>query len=414
MSLLKSFLVLSLMFIFSINIFAQEDSKSIFTVVSDRSAAGLNSGANYYLKNSNDKISVRTVSQVLNLSNSKIQEEINKADIVLFTAVFGDVVEKLLSKNYDGVKTVISVQGDRRLIALNKDISKANYTLLPSKLLLKDKEISSYQELLNLKQKEFRNYSFYLQARAYWDNRGSQNISNLFSFLSNSTLDKTTWPKVLELKQVRYFLNANASKTYESVSELKKDLKENTNVIFILDNDRADNSSDWKIHKEIYKQSQLQVISILSSWGKPSFQAIQSLEELTKSFSTKQAFSIISLQDFVIGGGESRVDVSESLEKLNVPVLKALRVLDTNALSYSLSSQGLPVNSVHYRISMPELQGIGQVYILAMNNDSSLDKKTGALIIDIQVIKDEIKNIIKKSKAWMKLKTKDNSDKKLQ
>jgi len=413
MSLLKHFLVFFLMFIFSINIFAQENSKSIFTVVSDRSAAGLNSGANYYLKNSNDKISVRTVSQILNMSNTKIQEEINKADIVLYAAVFGDVVEKLLSKNYEGVKTLSSLQGDRRLISLNKDISKADYTSIPSKLLLKDKEISSYQELLNLKQKEFRNYSYYLQARAYWDNRGSQNISNLFSFLSNSTLDKKTWPKVLELKQVRYFLNANASKTYESISELKKDLKDDTNVIFILDNDRADNSSDWKVHEEIYKQSKLQVVSILSSWGKPSFQAVHSLEELTKSFSSKQAFSIISLQDFVIGGGESRQDVTKSLENLNVPVLKALRVLDTNALSYSLSSQGLPVNSVHYRISMPELQGIGQVYILAMNNDSSLDLQTGALIIDTKVMKDEIKNIIKKSKAWMNLKTKDNSNKKI-
>ncbi|WP_121627006.1 cobaltochelatase subunit CobN [Poseidonibacter antarcticus] len=410
---LKHFLMFYIMFIFTINIFAQENSKSIFSVVSNRSAASLNAGANYYLKDSKDKISIRSVSQILNMSNSEIQEEINKADIVLYTAVFGDVVEKLLSKNYDDVKTVVSIQGDRRLIALNKDISKANYTSLPSKLLEKDKEISSYQELLNLKQKEFKNYSYYLQARAYWDNRGSQNISNLFSFLSNSTLDKSKWSKVLELKPVRYFLNANASKTYESIDELKKDLKDDTNVIFILDNDRADNSSDWKIHEEIYKQSKLQVVSILSSWGKPSFQAVHSLEVLTKSFSSKQAFSIISLQDFVIGGGESRQDVTKSLENLNVPVLKALRVLDTNALAYSLSSQGLPVNSVHYRISMPELQGIGQVYILAMNNDSSHDLKTGALIIDTKLMKDEIKNIIKKSKAWMNLKTKENKDKKI-
>jgi cobaltochelatase CobN len=413
MFLLKPFLVFYFMFIFTINIYAQENSKSIFAVVSDRSAASLNAGANYYLKNSQDKISIRSVSQVLNMSDIKIQEQINKSQVIIYTSVFGDIIEKLLSKNYENVATVVSIQGDRRLISLNKDISRANFTSIPAKLLSKEKSRKSYLELLSSKQEAFKKYAYYLQARAYWDNRGSQNISNLFSFLSHSTLDKSTWPKILELKTVRYFLNANAAKTYDSVSELKKDLQNDINTIFILDNDRADNSRDWKVHEEIYSQSKLQVVSILSSWGKSSFKAVKSLEKLTKEFSSKQAFSIISLQDFVIGGGESREDVSKSFEKLNVPVLKALRVLDTNLLSYSLSSQGLPVNSVHYRISMPELQGIGQVYILAMNNDASLDTKTGVLVIDSKLMKEEIKNIIKKSKAWMNLKTKENKDKKI-
>ncbi|KAB7885866.1 cobaltochelatase subunit CobN, partial [Poseidonibacter ostreae] len=401
------------MFIFTINIFAIENSKSIFVVVSDRSTPSLNAGANNYLKNSKDKISVRSVSQVLNMSDKELQSQINKAEVVLYTSVFGDVVEKLLSKNYKSVNTVVSLQGDRRLLSLNKDISKAKFTSIPTKLLSKDKSQKSYLEFLSKKQEEFKEYSYYLQARAYWDNRGSENISNLFYFLSSNTLNKTLWPKILELKNVRYFLNANASKTYDSVSELKKDLTEDKNILIILDNDRADNSSDWKVHEEIYSQSNLQVISILSSWGNPSFKAVKSLENLTNNLNKKQVFSIISLQDFVIGGGESREEVTKSLERLNIPVLKALRVLDTNALSYSLSSQGLPVNSVHYRVSMPELQGIGQVYILAMNNDSSIDSKTGALVLDSKLMKEEIKNIIKKSKAWMSLKTKENKDKKL-
>ena len=413
MSLFKPFLVFYFMFIFTISIFANENSKSIFAVVSDRSTANLNAGANYYLKKSKDKISIRSVSQVLNMSQKELQSEINKSEIVLFTAVFGDIIEKLLSLNYKNVRTVLSLQGDRRLLSLNKDISKSNFKSLPVNLLSKDKSQNSYLEFLNKKQSEFNSYSYYLQARAYWDNRGSQNISNLFSFLSNSTLDKSVWPKILELKPVRYFLNANASKTYDNIDELKKDLKKDKDILIVLDNDRADNSSDWKVHKEIYSQSNLQVVSVLSSWGKPSFQAVKSLEKLTKEINKNQAFSIISLLDFVIGGGESREDVSKSLQSLNIPVLKALRVLDINSLSYSLSSQGLPVNSVHYRISMPELQGIGQVYILAINNDSSIDVKTGALVLDSKLMKEEIRNIIKKSKSWMNLKNKENKDKKL-
>lgn len=382
--------------LFTISLNASE-GKRIFSLVSDRSVSSLNQAALYHLKKSNDSISIRTVSQVLNMNEHKLQEQISNADIVLFTSVFGDVVEKLLIKDYSKNKLVISVQGDRRLLSLTKDISSSDFKNIPHRLLSKNNSSDFYLKFLINKQKEFPLYAFYLQSRAYWDNRGIENISNLFSFLSKSSLDKNTWPKIKELKSIRYFLNANASKTYEDIKTLSLDIDSSKNILFVLDNDRADSTTSWKIHEALSSNSDLQIVSVLSSWGKASFDAVKSLENLVKAFPSLK-YSIISMQDFVIGAGDARVEVLKSLERLNVPVLKGLRVLDINANSYKFSSQGLPVNSVHYRISMPELQGIGQVHILAMNDSLSKDKITGANIYDIKLMEDELLAIIKKQK----------------
>ena len=169
-----------------------------------------------------------------------------------------------------------------------------------------------------------------------------------------------------------------------------------------------------EIHKELVKNSNFEVISILSSWGKSSFEAVESIEKLISKLPTKQAYSIISLHDFVIGSGTAKNEVDEILERLNVPILKGLRVSDLSYLNYSLSSEGLPKNSVHYRIAMPELQGIGQVQILSLNEDFITDKNTGVNLFSVKILDDEIKAIVAKANNWIKLKKKNNKDKKLQ
>ena len=120
MLLFRHFLVLFFMFLFSTNLIAKEN-KIIFSIVSDRSATTLNSGANTYLKNSNDKIIIRTVSQVSLMKDDELDNYLKNSDVVLLCAVFGDVVDRLLSKKYLASQLRISIQGDRRLLSLNND-----------------------------------------------------------------------------------------------------------------------------------------------------------------------------------------------------------------------------------------------------------------------------------------------------
>lgn len=228
----------------------------------------------------------------------------------------------------------------------------------------------------------------------------------------NQTFQKNSWPKVVELKPIRYFLNANDSKTYFEIDELVEKIDLSKDILFVLDNDRADSLNEWKIHEELVKNSNFEVISILSSWGKASFEAVENLEKLISKLPKEKAYSIISLHDFVIGSGSGKNEVNDVLERLNVPVLKGVRVLDLSYLNYSISSEGLPKNSVHYRVAMPELQGIGQVHLLSLNEDFIVDKNTGINLFSVKILDDEIKNIIEKAKNWIELKKKENKDKK--
>lgn len=410
MQKLKVFLVF-FCFVFSvISLYAKE--KTIFSIVSDRSVSSLNQGAIHYLKNSNNKIAIRTESQVLNMSQVQLQKLVKNADIVLYTAIFGDLVERLLSLTYSKEQTILALQGDRRLLTLNQDTSNANYKSLPLNLLSKKDFKDSYKSALKRKQKEFKSYSWFLQARSYWDNRGVENSLNLFKFLFLNTNDSSKWPDFKELKQIRYFLNANNSKAFNNIEELRNSIDFSKDILFILDNDKANNTS-WKIHEEIYKNSNLQTISILSSWGRASKNAVKSIKDIVSKLEEKQSFSIISLHDFVIGAGEGRSEVLKSFEELNVPILKAIKVLDSSSLSYKLSSQGLDKNSIHYRISMPELQGIGQSHVVAINDLNKVDTLTGANIFEIKLLDKQIKNLVNKAKKWMLLNKKNNSDKKI-
>ena len=121
MLLFKQLLLLFFTFVFTTNLIAKEN-KTIFSIVSDRSAMTLNSGANTYLKNSNDKIIIRTVSQLSQMSDDEVNKYLQEADTLLFCAVFGDIVDRLLSKSYSSSQLRVSIQSDRRLLVLNNDL----------------------------------------------------------------------------------------------------------------------------------------------------------------------------------------------------------------------------------------------------------------------------------------------------
>ncbi|WP_298754511.1 cobaltochelatase subunit CobN [uncultured Arcobacter sp.] len=413
MFLLRYFLVLFFSLFSYSNIYAQEEPKSVFSIVSDRSAMMLNSGANAYLKKSQDTITIKTVSQVAMMDDKELTSHIQNADVFLMCGIFGDIVERLLVQKLPSSQLRISLQGDRKLLLLNNDLQQNSYKNIPSRLLKKNDEGLSYMDSLKKKQKEFPLYAFYLQARAYWDNRGSQNISNLFSFLLNPSLQSSTWEKVVELQSIRYFLDAKEEKTFFDINSLLKSIDNSKDILFVLDNDRADSSNEWKIHESLVKNSSFQVVSILTRWGKSSFDAINNLEKLINKLPKKQLYSVVSMHDFVIGGGSFTQEVSSVLKRLNVPIIKGLRVLNFDFLSYSLSSEGLPKNSIHYRLAMPELQGIGQVHLLSLNDTFALDKKTGVLLYSVKILNNEIKNLISKANKWIDLKRKVNKDKKI-
>ena len=52
------------------------------------------------------------------------------------------------------------------------------------------------------------------------------------------------------------------------IDELLEKIDLSKDILFVLDNDRADSLNEWKIHEKLVKNSDFEVVSILSSWEK--------------------------------------------------------------------------------------------------------------------------------------------------
>src|SRR5690606_40391105 len=74
----------------------------------------------------------------------------------------------------------------------------------------------------------------------------------------------------------------------------------------------------------------------------------------------------------------SWVKATEALERLDVPVFTAMRLGSTEG-EWRLSSEGVAVDEVHYRVGMPEFQGASQPLVVAAAQAPTLDRKSTRL-----------------------------------
>lgn len=425
---------ISLLFITSFSSFTSNaEETKLLALVSDRSAASIVAGAHQFLENqllesqpslinsSNSSITIRSVSQLNQLKNTEIQQLINQHSAIIFAGVFGESVERLLALTYQANQTRLILNTDRRLMVLHHDLQGGNIADLSKKQLqdlMASFDKNNYVKALSLKQKQWPQFSYWLQARAYWQNRGKENLGELFKWLKIITTSQSSSSIVISnqlLAQAKSILPLQPIRFYWqeqliSVTELNKNIAENQSkpIVFIIDHDTGDQPGQWQLHQQLC-QRQWQCISVLAGWGKPSEQAIDTIRQIKST----QPLALIALQDFVIGGGEGRESVTQKFNELNIPVFKGIRVTELNALEYKISPTGLPSDSVHYRVAMPELQGISQPHVLALASSETLDKVTGANISISEVLTEEIARLQARVDAWLTLKTLDNSAKKV-
>jgi len=404
----------------------------MLALVSDRSAASMVTGAHQYLadqaeKNdvsANSSITIRSVSQLNQLTNTEIQQLINQHQGLIVAGVFGESVERLLALKYQTQQPRFMLNTDRRLMALHQDPQEGNVADLSKKQrqsLMASLDKSHYLTALTKKQAQWPQFAYWLQARAYWQNRGKENLGQLFTWLEKITMTKpgashekllSQAANILPLQPIRFYWQQQLI----SITELKAKIAKNhvnpednaKPVVFIVDHDTGDQPGQWQLHQQLC-QSQWQCVSVLAGWGKPSEQAI----EVIRSIASTQPLALIALQDFVIGGGEGREAVTQKFKALNIPVFKGIRVTELSALAYQLSPTGLPSDSVHYRVAMPELQGVSQPHILALASSAKLDTATGARLSISQVLSKEVGRLQARVNGWLALKTSENAEKKV-
>ena len=411
--MLKRVVVLLCFFIFNIS---NINAATLFGIISERSAPELAAGAKHFnQKHPHHQIILRTPEQLTTESEQQLLSYINNADAILLAAVFGDSItqiERLLKKSsIKATAPVFATNSDRRITRLSRLNGKnIFYNINEQELreLTRSPNIKTdYKNHIRQLSQRFPRQAQWLQARSYWQGRGSQNMSGLIAWLLKYSDKNITVESSQPLAAIRYYQNENILQ--------KKQLNFNKEqpVVVILDHNFADRAGDRDLLNEMCSQIQnknMQCLAILSRWGEASMQVVKTLNDLLQPAA---ANIIISLQDFAIGGGQYRKKVTESLSKLNVPVLKAIRLTDRTAEEWKLSTDGIPWDGVHYRVAMPELQGISQPVILATASTPSIDKLTGLKLSPSQPAIQQVKQLASRVTNWIKLQKKENSQKRV-
>ncbi|MCL4410845.1 MAG: cobaltochelatase subunit CobN [Gammaproteobacteria bacterium] len=217
----------------------------------------------------------------------------------------------------------------------------------------------------------------------------------------------------LPVGALRFALHNEDKTQWLNSDELTKQLDATNPVVWLVDHDTGDLTGEWTLHQYYCQALNSQCVSVLAAWGEPSVEAIQTIKTVMNESLPDTPWGMVSLQDFVIGGGDGREQVEQLFIELNVPVLKGIRLNELNEADYALSAQGIPRDSIHYRIAMPELQGVSQPQILALTEPAKIDKQTGAQLTQSLPISEQINRQAQRMQRWLELQQKDNADKRV-
>lgn len=386
------------------------NATQILALVSPRNAPDTVSGAHQFLNNfPNHTISLRTTDQFNDLTDVQRQTLVRETDILFLGGVFGDSVPALVAliENSMAIDSVVAVHSDRRLVNASKLNGRALLSGVNLDDLMAEPSIDVDTNVWFKEQyKKYPQYQDWLTAKAFWANKETDNIEGLFRHLASLVGTKLDVPLPKIQSPLRVYING------KSVVPEQLNLSGEKDVVAIIDYETSHRPGEKdlidQLCSNIKSEANLRCLVVLASWGPASVSASALLAKHKTSIA-----SVISLQNFVLGGGDGRADVIANLAKLNVPVLKGIRLNDVTEDEYQVSEEGLHWNSVHYRVAMPELQGISQPLVLSAMSKASIDPQTGVKLASSRPIQAQASLMARKVMRWVRLQNKPNKDKKV-
>ncbi|MFA9460461.1 cobaltochelatase subunit CobN [Thiohalorhabdus methylotrophus] len=385
-------------------------------VVSERSAATLAAGAHRYLdRHPAHEVVLRTRAQLADLTDAQVTRLWRDADAVFMAGVFGDAAPRLRrlmrqTPPPDGAPVLIvsstrsvvrmsRFEGERPLIGLSGDDLEV-ISADPSA----DADPKAFMEKLAAEHPE---QSEWLRGRAYWRGRGAENAANLIAWLLGRGGADVTADPPRPAAPLRYYRDGQV------VSAGGLDLSEGDSAVAVLAYDDGDQAGKRALLDSLCSAVEDQgpaCFAVLARWGEASKQAVQRLERVT---APAELGAVISLQNFVVGGSDGRKAVTERLKGLDVPVLKGIRLTDRTRQEWRVSADGLPQDSIHYRVGMPELQGVSQPLVLAAAEPEHTDPRTGLRFATTRPVDREVAAMAERAANWIALRSKPNAEKRV-
>ncbi len=387
---------------------------NILAVVSPRNTPDVLSGAHQFLSNTeNHQIVLRTTDQIVSLDEAARNSLMQNADIVFLGGVYGDSASLFQSyltpESKIRPRSFVAVHSDRRLVTASQVNRKLMLENADLDELMQDPPAQAGVDVMqwsSSRLQKFSNHRDWLLAKTFWADRETDNIEGLFRHLSRLTGANIEVPSPILQSPLRVFVDGN------SIAPSALRLSPKHRWVAIIDYETGGRPGEKDLIEQLCGQIQTQkdtkCLTVLAKWGESSVAASKLLVE-----HKSQLAAVVSLQNFVLGGGEGRLDVNHNLAELNVPVLKGLRLSDSTADEYRLSEEGLRWDSVHYRVAMPELQGISQPLVLAAMTEASIDQQTGVKLALSKPIESQVSLMARRVLRWNALQEKSNKDKRV-
>ncbi|MFA5630097.1 MAG: cobaltochelatase subunit CobN [Porticoccaceae bacterium] len=386
---------------------------TLFGVVSEGSAAELAAGAALFdQRHPGHRLVLRSTVQVAAMDDDELRAHLTGADAVLLGAVFGDsIVPRLqrLAAELDQGVPLLAVNSERSLLALTRIDGRAELAGLTKEQL---DRLTTNPAAGSDPQRHYRDLAEHfpaqrgwLEGHAYWNGRGGENMARLLAWLLARAGEDLAVAAPIHQAPLRYYRHGGEH-AFDDLG-----LKPGAPVVAILDTNAGDRLGDRDLLDNLCGQLEdtgLQCFAMLARWGGASLGALKTLDDLPSPLA-----AIVNLQGFVVGGGEGWVDASEQFARLNVPVLTAIRLSSRGEGKWRLSADGVPMEETHYRVGMPEFQGISQPLVVAAAAPPQDDALTGLRLAISRPIPTQVDKLTARIANWHALQRKNNADKRV-
>lgn len=387
---------------------ARAQAGTLFAIVTERAAPTAIEAAHRHLAaHPRDRIVLRTPAQWMAASERDAGNWVAQADSVLAVSVFGDPARRLkdvIARHARARTTVLAFNGEASLSLLTRGTQGNLREFSPD--LLRELSAESPSAAALSAAQALPAARAWLATRQLWQMGGMENTAALFAHL----LDPGT-PLAAPQPEATLRLRVGPRELADGAAWGKAaslGLRAGPAVV-VLDLSNMDGVVPAALCARIEAQGR-PCVQVLTRWGGASREALERLPEL---IAPARPAALVVLQDFVVGAAEGREAVTAALKRLDVPVFKAIRLSDRSAAQWRLSPDGLPPDSVQYRVALPELQGIGQPIVVAALGPARRDAQTGIEHRPPEMLDAEAARLAARVGRWLALREKPNRDKRV-
>jgi len=381
---------------------------TLLGIVTERAAPSAIEAAHRHLAgHPGDRIELRTPAQLMAASDKQVAQWLSKADGVLAVSVFGDPARKLkdaLARHARPQTALLAMNGEAGLSLMSRSTEGA-LAGFPAET-LRDMALENPPAAALAAAEANPAARRWLAARRIWQAGGTDNTQALLAHLlaPHQPLAPIKPEPTLRVRVGHRELSDGAA--LGQGARLGLDA---TPTVVVLDLANMEAAAPAALCAAIERRGQ-PCVQVLPRWGGASRQALEGLPAL---IAPAKPAALVVLQDFVVGAAEGREAVTDALKKLDVPVFKAVRLSERGVTQWRLSPDGLPADSVQYRIALPELQGSGQPIVVSALGKVQADRLTGIETRPPVMLAAEIDRLAARLDRWLVLRAKANAEKRV-